>query len=95
MSSAAQIAQLRSMEGKAFVSLGIYNLIMVYAALSEFLPGDPVTLLANFTRLSYSRNKILLVGTRFPKSRRFKLQIEEKVEFAFATEGEILGMQLL
>lgn len=95
MSSAAQIAQLRSTEGKAFVSLGIYNLIMVYAALSEFLPGDSMTLLANFTRLSYSRNKILLVGTRFPKSRRFKLQIEEKVEFAFATEGEILGMQLL
>lgn len=61
MLSAAQTAQLWTMEGKAFVSLGIYNLIMVCAALSELFPVDPMTLLASLTRLSYSRNKILMV----------------------------------
>lgn len=51
MLSAAQIVHLRRMERKAVVSLGISNLIMVYAALSESFPEDSMTLLAGFASL--------------------------------------------
>lgn len=37
--------------GKAVMSLGNANLIMVYAALSAFFPEDPTTLLASFVSL--------------------------------------------